>query len=202
VTQSENTFALQARAEGPFRSAQCLQQSCMSLVRESNGRRCRNRNSVLVARFTHTSWHGHVLVYLNASGPQALSSMRKWGESLGCGKILMEALIRLRWLRSPSGRTRRIGEKMGTKRSVFVDGRGVPLSVVVSGANTHDSRLLGVTLDQRMLDPPNEGNNLCLDAGYVGKADMVTERKMIPQIRPRSDERRHGRGRKNPVDGG
>jgi putative transposase len=122
--------------------------------------------------------------------------MRKWRESPGYGKALTEAQTRLRWPRSLSGQTRQTGEKMGTKRSVLVDGRGVPLSVVVSGANTHDSRLLGATLDQSRLDPPNEGNNLCLDAGYVGKADDVIERNMIPHIRPRSEERKRGRGRK------
>lgn len=36
---------------------------------------------------------------------------------------------------------------MGTKRSVLVDEKGLPLAVVLSGANTHDVKLLEETLD-------------------------------------------------------
>ena len=35
----------------------------------------------------------------------------------------------------------------GSKRSVLVDGSGVPLSVLVAGANVHDTKLLAITLD-------------------------------------------------------
>ena len=37
--------------------------------------------------------------------------------------------------------------KMGTKRSVLTDEKGLPLAVVLSGANTHDVKLLEDTLD-------------------------------------------------------
>ncbi len=37
--------------------------------------------------------------------------------------------------------------KKGAKRSLLVDGRGVPLSLIVSGANVHDVKLLAATLD-------------------------------------------------------
>jgi putative transposase len=87
---------------------------------------------------------------------------------------------------------------MGTKRSVLVDGRGVPLSAVVSGANTHDTRLLTPTLEAIRIEMPGKGNNLCLDAGYVGMQAVVTAHKLIPHIRPRSEEKRIGRGRKKP----
>ena len=122
--------------------------------------------------------------------------MMNWRESPGSGKALTEARTRLRWRRSLSGQTRRTGEKMGTKRSVLVDARGVPLSVVVSGANTHDSRLLGATLDQTRRKSSCKRNNLCLDAGYVGKADEVIKHGLVPHIRPRSEEQKHGRGKK------
>jgi transposase len=86
---------------------------------------------------------------------------------------------------------------MGTKRSLLVDGRGVPLSVVVSGANTHDMRLLEKTLDAAVAKK-RRGCNLCMDAGYrYEQCDKdVRRRGMIPHIRPRSDETRRGRGRK------
>jgi hypothetical protein len=37
-------------------------------------------------------------------------------------------------------------EKKGRQRSVLVEGHGVPLSLVVSGANTHDVKLRSATL--------------------------------------------------------
>ena len=71
----------------------------------------------------------------------------------------------------------------------MVDERGVPLSLVVSGANAHDSTLLGKALDARVVQPP-EGveQNVCLDAGFVGKEKEVTSRSCIPHIRPRGEE--------------
>jgi putative transposase len=86
------------------------------------------------------------------------------------------------------------GEKKGTKRSVLVDSEGIPLSVVVSGANTHDVKLLGETLDAIIVERPEETEeqvqNLCLDAGYTGHADDVTRRGYIPHIRPRGEEKK------------
>ena len=38
--------------------------------------------------------------------------------------------------------------KLGTKRSLLVDGKGIPLGCVAAGANCHDSPLLAPTLDK------------------------------------------------------
>ena len=71
----------------------------------------------------------------------------------------------------------------------MVDGRGVPLSLVVSGANAHDSTLLGRALDARVVAAPGGvGQNVCLDAGFVGKEEEVTSRGCVPHIRPRGEE--------------
>jgi putative transposase len=63
--------------------------------------------------------------------------------------------------------------KGGTKRSLLVDGRGAPIGMVVSGANRHDSPLLGPTLDSIVVERPEpsaaEPQNLSLDNGYKGK---------------------------------
>ena len=63
--------------------------------------------------------------------------------------------------------------KSGTKRSLLVDGRGAPIGLVVSGANRHDSPLLGPTLDSIVVERPEpseaEPQNLSLDNGYQGK---------------------------------
>lgn len=56
--------------------------------------------------------------------------------------------------------------KAGSKRSLLVDGGG-PLSVVVAGANVHDTKLLAVTLDSIVVERPEAGiQHLCLDKGY------------------------------------
>ncbi len=58
--------------------------------------------------------------------------------------------------------------KQGTKRSVMVEGHGIPIGVVVAQANRNDSPLLAPTLaclSQFGFDPP-ERITVHLDAGY------------------------------------
>lgn len=91
-----------------------------------------------------------------------------------------------------SAQTRRIGEKNGTKRHILVDENGVPLSLVVSGANRHDSVFLDSLLQNRVVAPERTDTpqNLCLDAAYVGKEDTVVSHGFIPHIRPRGEEKK------------
>jgi DDE family transposase len=69
------------------------------------------------------------------------------------------------------------------------------LSIVVTGANRHDSAALEKLLQQRVV-PLDFGRcerviqNLCLDAGYVGKARTVEKEGMTPHIRPRGEEKK------------
>ena len=54
--------------------------------------------------------------------------------------------------------------KGGTKRSILVDGNGIPVSVVVDGANRHDKKLLEATIEQLQApQPDDEEIHLCLD---------------------------------------
>lgn len=89
--------------------------------------------------------------------------------------------------------TQPIGEKNGTKRSLLVDETGLPIAIVISGANTHDVKLLESTLDSPVVarPQPTEENpqNLCLDAGYTGYAEFVEAKNYIPHIRPRGEEK-------------
>jgi len=86
------------------------------------------------------------------------------------------------------------GKKKGRKRSLLVDGRGVPLSLVASGANVHDVKLLAPTLDQTVLprpDPdPEQAQHLCADAGYQGQSasQAVAARHYQPHIKGRKQE--------------
>jgi putative transposase len=62
--------------------------------------------------------------------------------------------------------------KRGTKRSLLVDEHGVPVGIVVSGANTPDGRLLEATLQAVPIerpDPATTEQHLSLDKGYSGK---------------------------------
>lgn len=61
--------------------------------------------------------------------------------------------------------------KQGTKRSVLVDAKGIPIGCVIAGANCHDSPLLAPTLDKLSrfgFDLP-EQITVHLDAGYDSK---------------------------------
>jgi putative transposase len=82
---------------------------------------------------------------------------------------------------------------MGTKRSLLVDGRGIPLSLVVSGANRHDVKLLGPTLVARVVRHPRTVvQHLCADKGYAGKpAERAMKKcRYIPHVRQRGEETR------------
>lgn len=82
-----------------------------------------------------------------------------------------------------------------------MDGRGVPLSIVVTGANRHDVSQLAKVLQGKILEPvmKAETENLCADAGYSGKEP---QKAMIaagyqPHVRPRGEEKEEKR--KNPL---
>ena len=59
--------------------------------------------------------------------------------------------------------------KLGTKRSVLTDARGVLLGLAVSGANTYDIRLLEASFDNQPFkrpQPTTREQHVCLDKGY------------------------------------
>src|SRR6266849_8054580 len=59
--------------------------------------------------------------------------------------------------------------KTGTKRSLLVDEHGVPLAIVISGANTPDGQLLEPTLLAVPIErpePQTTPQHLCLDKAY------------------------------------
>jgi putative transposase len=90
-------------------------------------------------------------------------------------------------------RTQRTGGKNGSKRSLLVDGRGIPLSLVVSGAQRHDVKLLEPTLDHIVVKRPEAPKqHLCADKGYAGEPaqEAIESRHYIPHIRQRGEEMR------------
>jgi transposase len=77
---------------------------------------------------------------------------------------------------------------------LLVDGRGVPLSLTVSGANVHDVKLLATTLDGVVCKRPKprkwKPQRLCADAGYKGDParQAAVARKYRPHIKQRKEE--------------
>jgi transposase len=66
------------------------------------------------------------------------------------------------------------------------------LSLVVTGANRHDSIALDPLLKARVVKPGEDdlAQNLCLDAAYVGKEEVVKAHGFVPHIRPRGEEKK------------
>ena len=101
-----------------------------------------------------------------------MPSMTKWRGSHGDGRASTGPCSKRRWRKKLSAPTRRIGEKNGSKRHLLVDGRGVPLSIVVTGANVNDSKQLEQVLKnivvRRPMPTKRRSKHLCADAGYRG----------------------------------
>lgn len=100
-----------------------------------------------------------------------------------------------------TGRVKKTGKnptdrgKQGVKRSLLTDGKGLPLSVVVTGANTHDVRLVEETQASLQTGRPGIRLRLCLDKGYDAEwlREMLKNQRYIPFIQSRGDEREAAR---------
>ena len=56
---------------------------------------------------------------------------------------------------------------------MLVDGRGVPLSLVVTGANRPDVTQLEIVLDEIVVERPDDiEQQLCADKGYYGDSAL------------------------------
>ncbi len=84
--------------------------------------------------------------------------------------------------------------KSGTKRSLLTEGKGIPIGVVVDGANRNDMKLVEATLQaivaERPKVTPEAPQHICLDKGY----DYPEVRALVEtwgytaHIRARGDE--------------
>lgn len=70
---------------------------------------------------------------------------------------------------------------------MLVDGRGVPLSIVVTGANDHDVSQLEAVLAGVVIKRPKRLQHLCADRGYFGKlaAWIMRFYDYAPKVDPR-----------------
>jgi transposase len=77
---------------------------------------------------------------------------------------------------------------------MLVDGAGVPLALVVTGANRHDVSQLEAVLDSIIVEGPDIfgcPQHLCLDTGYTWESalETVVVRGYVPHIKSRGEER-------------
>jgi transposase len=87
----------------------------------------------------------------------------------------------------------------------LTDGRGVPVSIVLSAANLHDKWSLAATLDAVVLKAGRgvrRPRHCCLDKGYAFRDcdAIVRDRRITPHIRQKGEAsligRVHGRARR------
>ncbi len=125
------------------------------------------------------AWRGKLGV---ASGRRGYGQSPFWGDSVG---------------RNPTDRG-----KNGVKRSLLVEEGGGPLSVIVAGANRHDTKLLGATLDAIVVERPapteEKPQHLCLDKGYDNPTghEAAQAHGYTPHIRRIGEEKKDEQGEK------
>lgn len=74
---------------------------------------------------------------------------------------------------------------------MLVDGRGVPLSLVVTGANRHDVSQLELVLEEIIIERPRDiEQHLCADKGYDGEPALqqIVSKGYIPHVKRRGEE--------------
>lgn len=86
--------------------------------------------------------------------------------------------------------------KLGTKRHVLTDKKGIPLSVFITAANTHDMKAATEILDSIIVvkrpSPRKMKQNLCLDKGYDFPEIQheIINRGYIPHIRHKGEKKK------------
>ena len=87
--------------------------------------------------------------------------------------------------------------KLGSKRHILTDKQGIPLSIFITSANTHDVIVATNTIDNIVIKRPSYNKskhkqNLCLDKAYHSKEveQEMIKRGYIPHIRHRREEKK------------
>lgn len=81
-----------------------------------------------------------------------------------------------------------------------MDGRGVPLSLVVTGANRHDVSQLELVLEEIIIEhPKNIAQHLCADKGYDGQPalQVIVSKGYIPHVKRRGENIKEKRNNPN-----
>src|ERR1051326_44982 len=123
---------------------------------------------------------GEKLVYSNVCGLMVI--YRYMINRLGLtrnGRLWMVLLQRHLLGEKGTGANPTDRAKYGTKRSILVDGKGIPLGLVVSCANKHDMKLTKATLQNVVIDKPEptikSKQHICLDNSFYLWMDYLQE---------------------------
>ena len=120
--------------------------------------------------FTTSSSNGVLTVCSPKFGSEVWPNTTNYKESLGLGKQQIVRASKHLWPENLVVQTRRIGGKKGSKRHVLVDEKGIPISLLVSAANQHDSVALEPLLKAAVVSPAAKTEcHLCLDQGTLVK---------------------------------
>jgi putative transposase len=91
-------------------------------------------------------------------------------ELIGNGKLWMVLLQRHLLGEKGTGANPTDRAKSGTKRSMVVDGKGIPLGITVDAANRHDMKMTKATLQSIVVHRPEPTSrakqHMCMDKGY------------------------------------
>ena len=89
--------------------------------------------------------------------------------------------------------------KSGVKRSVLTEGHGIPISIVIDGANRHDMKLVRPTIEGLVVKRPKptaeKPQGMCLDKEYDYEEvrDILCEFGFTTHIRARWEEAKRSR---------
>lgn len=200
VSLSRCFRSIRTIAKGADHARICVASPAVSFIfckRGVSGRRCRHSSEV-PARSTAISKSGRNWAFGNGFGSRLCASMTGNEGSLGDGSLWTARQRSRRWVGKKTGRNPTDRGKLGVKRSVLTDGRGIPLGIAIDGANAHDQRLLHATLRSIPIRRPGRRRvrqHLCLDKGYFGKQSTATAQQCgyTPHIRCRGEEQRRCR---------
>jgi len=112
----------------------------------------------------------------------------------GPGWRWMGRWARRRWVGKKTGRNPTDRGKRGVKRSLLTEGRGIPLGVVIDGANRNDHKLMRQTLESIPVPRPKPTRDcpqhLCLDKGfdYNEPRALAEEFNFTLHLRSRGEE--------------
>ena len=94
--------------------------------------------------------------------------------------------------------------KLGTKRHILTDKKGIPLSTVISPASTHDVKLVTEVVDNTVIKRPKSLSrlrrrrlqHLCLDKGYnsAEEEQKLIKRGYVLHIPVKKKKKKKGKG--------
>jgi putative transposase len=129
----------------------------------------------------HVSSFGEKLESLELSGKKNFSGTMRPKESIGSGSRSIQVLQKLR---SPdqkkTGKNPTDRGKFGVKRSILTDSHGIPLSIILAGANVFDSKLMRATLKSIIVKRPRHSKkeqHLLADKAYNGIESRMMARR-------------------------